>query len=788
MLRLGLICGGPSLERGISLNSARCVFDHLKSYEIDIHLIYVDRLLNFYLISEAQLYSNTPSDFDFKLKHIARCLDQSHLVAYLKNLDLVFPCIHGAFGETGELQRLLEDMHVPFIGSSSEACQQLFFKHQATEVLMRHGFGTLPVALLKKCENNHLEIIQRFFKTHQLTRAIVKPSAGGSSIGVYSVSKPHEALEKVQLLFSQGIDTEVLLEPFVSGREFTVLVFERHGQPVALIPTEIEVSYENHGFLDYRRKYLPTANTFYHTPPRFDSNLINLIQTEAENIFKLFGMRDVGRIDGWILPDNRLLFTDINPVSGMEQNSFLFRQTSILGLSHAATLGSIVESACQRYGLNSPVLLENNQAYKNPVYVLFGGQTAERQVSLMSGTNVWLKLQHSKDYNAQPFFWDNQGFIWQIPYSIALNHTTEEVFENCTQAKDLKLVVSQMIDLIKKRWGHTQISFVVEELPEPFTLDVFLKKAKKAGAFLFIALHGGGGENGELQQKLEQYGIPHNGSRALASKLCMDKYETGLTIQKASYESLETLPKIRFHLDDLLKKRFEIWNILKEKFNTRTIIIKPQHDGCSAGIVKLESEEDLLRYLDYATASASFIPAGVFKGQVQPIEMPPSTYTDYLFEPYVQVDMISTENGKLVQNDGEGWIEMTVGVLEKKGKYHALSPSITIAEGAILSLEEKFQGGTGVNLTPPPNEVLEAQAITHVRQLIEKAAEILGIENYARLDIFYNRKMRQLILIEANTLPGLTPSTVIYHQAFAENPSLNPLAFLEKIIDNVLSN
>jgi D-alanine-D-alanine ligase-like ATP-grasp enzyme len=63
----------------------------------------------------------------------------------------------------------------------------------------------------------------------------------------------------------------------------------------------------------------------------------------------------------------------------------------------------------------------------------------------------------------------------------------------------------------------------------------------------------------------------------------------------------------------------------------------------------------------------------------------------------------------------------------------------------------------------------------------------LGIENYARLDIFFNRMTEKMILIEANTLPGLTPSTVIYHQGLAEEPSLTPLALLEKIIASKFS-
>src|SRR5208283_3125183 len=93
--RLAVICGGPSQERGISLNSARSVMDHLKSPFLTIVPLYVDYQKQFYQISPAQLYSNTPADFDFKLKEMATKLDHQALKDLLKSVDLVFPVIHG---------------------------------------------------------------------------------------------------------------------------------------------------------------------------------------------------------------------------------------------------------------------------------------------------------------------------------------------------------------------------------------------------------------------------------------------------------------------------------------------------------------------------------------------------------------------------------------------------------------------------------------------------------------------------------------------------------------------
>src|SRR3990167_4699804 len=148
-LRIGLLCGGSSLERGISLNSARSVMDHLESEEAEIVPIYFDSKKKSYRVSKAQLYSNTPSDFDFKLQQTAMPLNEATLVSLLKTTDIVFPVMHGPFGEDGEIQGFLEGHELPFIGSQPEVCKKAFDKFNANELIRDHGFFALPSVVLK---------------------------------------------------------------------------------------------------------------------------------------------------------------------------------------------------------------------------------------------------------------------------------------------------------------------------------------------------------------------------------------------------------------------------------------------------------------------------------------------------------------------------------------------------------------------------------------------------------------------------------------------------------------
>src|SRR5690606_15989854 len=126
-----------------------------------------------------------------------------------------------------------------FIGSSSIACRKAFHKYRSNQFLREHGYDTLPTVLLTKGDETNGDRIAAFFEEHGLGRAIVKPATAGSSIGVFSVNSVKEALRALEQIFRQDIDTEVVLEPFIEGVEFTMMVLQnRFDEPVALVPTE----------------------------------------------------------------------------------------------------------------------------------------------------------------------------------------------------------------------------------------------------------------------------------------------------------------------------------------------------------------------------------------------------------------------------------------------------------------------------------------------------------------------------------------------------------------------
>ena len=785
--KLALLFGGPSLERGISLNSARSVCDHLSSDEIEVLPLYFDEKKKPYQISRAQLYSNTPSDFDFKLHSTAKPLSKTALEKFLKSTDLAFIAMHGPFGEDGEIQRLLMRLKIPFTGSPESACKKAFDKYEANQFLHENGFFTLPSALLKAhVPKDHKKILTDFFKDKKLKRAIVKPATGGSSIGVYSVSNVEEALEKAHTIFKKRIDTRVVVEPFCEGQEFTAIVLQnRFGLPVAILPTEMELDYKDHQIFDYRKKYLSTNQVHYHCPPRFPDEVIEQIQIQAEQIFTLFGMQDFARLDGWYTGDGQLWFSDLNPISGMEQNSFLFMQSARVGMSHGDVLRYILKSACRRQGIKAPQLKKiDSKRKKRVVNVLFGGKTAERQVSVMSGTNVWLKLRGSSKYNPEPYLLDTKHNVWKLPYALTLNHTVEEIEENCKTAQKDEKRVRPLIERVKQK-----LAIDPHELSEPWfapekmSLQEFIDESE----YVFIGLHGGIGENGTIQHMLEKAKVPYNGSDSAGSKVGIDKYLTGQLIAPLKAEGIHSAEKkceSVSHFKSFSPLDYQqYWKTLIQSLGgQKSLIVKPVGDGCSAGVARLFKASDLETYLSYALKKLDHIPPKSLTDQHGIIEMPPDGIKTLMFEQFVVTDKVRIVSDNIHWKKTTDWIEITIGLLGKKGQMKAMNPSITVAHGDVLSLEEKFQGGTGVNITPPPAPYVKPNAIKKAMQRMEKVANVLGVGGYCRIDAFMHTQTGELIIIEANTTPGLTPSTVIYHQALAEKPSMYPREFLERIV------
>ncbi|KAL6657242.1 hypothetical protein ACP70R_005022 [Stipagrostis hirtigluma subsp. patula] len=866
-LRVGLICGGPSAERGVSLNSARSVLDHIQGDDLVVSCYYIDAAMNAFAISPAQLYSNTPSDFDFKLESLAQGFNSlSDFAEHLAtSVDIAFPVIHGKYGEDGGIQELLEKANVPFVGTPSKESCRAFDKYNASLELSAQGFLTVPNFLVEKDKLVKSEL-EEWFRSINLDKdngkVMVKPTRAGSSIGVVVAYGANDAAQKAEGIISEGIDDKVIIEIFLEGgSEFTATVVDvgtaNNSEPVVLFPTEIEFQSSSNTdtqedkIFNYRRKYLPTRQVAYHTPPRFPAEVIDCIRQGLSLLFRRLGLQDFARIDGWFLPApvnpllsagnsgkfgttkyGIVLFTDINVICGMEQTSFLFQQASKVGFSHSRLLRTVIQHACSRF----PSLIPSNawtalsrklqlppqaaanhkHTSKQKVFVIFGGDTSERQVSLMSGTNVWLNLHGYDDLDVIPCLlapangyssYHNQDFsdssreVWTLPYSLVLRHTTEEVHAACVEATEPERVAitSRFRDQAMSELGQALSKYewfagfdIADEQPIRYSLQQWINHVKEARGVVFIAVHGGIGEDGTIQTLLESVGVPYTGPGPIASRTCIDKVATSLAVGHLTSYGVRTIPKdVRATEEVLRSSLVDVWDELKAKLQTETVCVKPARDGCSTGVARLCCPKDLEVYTNALRRKFQHLPANCLSRAHGVIEMPVPPPESLIFEPFIETDEIiisnKSENGSarhLVWKGETEWLEVTVGVIGKRGEMHSLNPSITVKEsGDILSLEEKFQGGTGINLTPPPATIMSEDALQRCKRSIEVMANSLGLEGFSRIDAFVNVRTGEVLLIEANTVPGMTPSTVLIHQALTEEPPVYPHKFFRTLLD-----
>jgi len=290
---IAILCGGGSPEKGISVNSARSLLDHLRPQCGRIEAVFFDFRNRPFRLDPAALYSNTPLDFEFKIATKGEALDQESLARLLRSCDFTFPAIHGRFGEGGELQQMLEGFAVPFLGTGSREAEAAFDKHLANQKMKGAALPVVPSYLIQDGESAG-DVVGAAARAHGMP-LVVKPARSGSSCGVSVAHSAADAVRRAQALLDSGLDSRLVVEPYCHGTEFTIVVLENAlGAAVPLCPIEVTLNRAGQEIHDYRTKYLPSEDSSYRIPPRFSDADIARIRAGARRVFELFGLGDEG--------------------------------------------------------------------------------------------------------------------------------------------------------------------------------------------------------------------------------------------------------------------------------------------------------------------------------------------------------------------------------------------------------------------------------------------------------------------------------------------------------------
>jgi D-alanine-D-alanine ligase len=288
--RIGVLMGGPSTEREISLKSGKAVCEALKQAGIDAVAIDVktdDAAENIALIESS-------------------------------NIDCAFLALHGRFGEDGQIQNILESLKMPYTGSGVEASRLAMDKIASRKIFEAHHL----------CVPSYRVFVQGNDATGWRGEdgfslpLVVKPATHGSSLGLSIVDDKTGIDQAVDLAF--GYDERILVEEYIKGREVTVGILEDSALPVIeIVPKK--------RFFDYEAKY-QSGMTEYIAPAQLNETVARKIQEAALSAHRLLGCFGCSRVDIILRDDATPFILEVNTIPGFTATSLLPKAARIVGI------------------------------------------------------------------------------------------------------------------------------------------------------------------------------------------------------------------------------------------------------------------------------------------------------------------------------------------------------------------------------------------------------------------------------------------------------------------------
>ncbi len=284
--RIGVLMGGPSAEREVSLKSGKAVYEALRQSGLEAVAI------------------------DVKTDNLEEItgLIKSH------NINCAFLALHGSFGEDGQIQGILESLKIPYTGSGIEASRLAMDKVASRRIFESVGLNVPKYVVVGKSNRK---------VRHNLgLPLVVKPAAQGSSIGLSIIDKEEDLDKAVALAFT--FDKKVIIEEYIEGREMTVGILDERPLPVIeIIPKK--------KFFDYEAKY-QHGMTDYIVPAHVEENIAKGIQAAALSAHKLLGCFGCSRVDMILNKENLPVVLEVNTIPGLTEISLLPKAAKSVGI------------------------------------------------------------------------------------------------------------------------------------------------------------------------------------------------------------------------------------------------------------------------------------------------------------------------------------------------------------------------------------------------------------------------------------------------------------------------
>ena len=345
--RVAIICGGRSSEHEISCISAGGVLSAIDRSQYQPVLIGISKGGKWFVLSE----DTSLSIKDGVLPVIPDAgtpvsIDATGFVSEGKNLniDLVFPLLHGPYGEDGTIQGLLEMADIPYVGSGVLASAVAMDKSFAKPIFAAHGIKVAAgfVARASDWAKDKSEIQKQADLLGY--PVFVKPARGGSSRGTTKVKSAAEFAAAIEE--AHRFDPKAIVEQEIRGKEIECAVLEIDGVAKASLVGEIKID-AKYDFYNFEAKYLDSATTI-ELPAAIDQNISDQIRAKAVEAFISLGCSGLARVDFFLTENNEIIINELNTMPGFTATSVFPKMWAATNVGYTEVITNLLKTALSR--------------------------------------------------------------------------------------------------------------------------------------------------------------------------------------------------------------------------------------------------------------------------------------------------------------------------------------------------------------------------------------------------------------------------------------------------------
>ncbi|MGL5314503.1 MAG: D-alanine--D-serine ligase VanG [Peptostreptococcaceae bacterium] len=341
-----IIFGGKSNEYEVSLKSASAVIDNIDKNKYNITTIGITKEGKWlkYNGSTDRIRNNTWYEEDIcKEAFISPCTSHKAVFEIENNkvkltpIDIVFPIIHGKYGEDGTLQGLLELSGIPFVGCNTLSSAICMDKSIAHNVVAQAGIKvTKSLIIYEKDE----DVIQKIRSKNIIFPVYVKPSKSGSSIGITRITSIDELCCALEEAFRH--DDKIVIEEEIEGFEVGCAVLGTKEILVSGVD-EIELFDE---FFDFEEKYNSVASKI-HPIARIKDTKAEEIRRTAKKIYNALSCKGMARVDMFIDKNGEIYFNEVNTIPGFTSSSRYPKMMELMGLNYTILIDKLIDVAIE---------------------------------------------------------------------------------------------------------------------------------------------------------------------------------------------------------------------------------------------------------------------------------------------------------------------------------------------------------------------------------------------------------------------------------------------------------